>query len=64
MGFQQRTVQAIIDWAAPGDLAAAQHRRIALAYYGDRLQKSREITALECRAAAESEPFGESHARL
>jgi transposase len=48
--FQQRTVQAVLDWAdraAPGDVAADQHRRIALAYYADRLQKSREILALE-----------------
>src|SRR4051794_39782969 len=32
--FQQRTVQAVLDWAeqaAPGDVAAAPHRRIALA---------------------------------
>jgi transposase len=48
--FQQRTVQAVLDWAeraAPGDVAAAQHRRIALAYYQDRQQKTQEIMALE-----------------
>jgi transposase len=48
--FQQRTVQAVLDWAdraAPGDVAAEQHRRIALAYYRDRLLKSQEIHALE-----------------
>jgi len=48
--FQQRTVQAVLDWAdqaAPGDIAADQHRRIALAWYDDRLRKSQEIQALE-----------------
>jgi transposase len=48
--FQQRTVQAVLDWAdqaAPGDVAADQHRRIALAYYRDRQQKTQEIHALE-----------------
>jgi transposase len=48
--FQQRTVQAVLDWAAqaaPGDVAADQHLRIALAYYGDRRQKTQEIQALE-----------------
>lgn len=48
--FQQRTVQTVLDWAdqaAPGDVAADQHLRIALAYYHDRLQKTQEIQALE-----------------
>jgi transposase len=48
--FQQRTVQAVLDWAAqaaPGDIAADQHRRIALALYDDRQRKSQEIQALE-----------------
>src|SRR5262249_17539524 len=48
--FQRRTVQAVLDWAeraAPGDVAAGQHLRIARAYYGDRAQKSQEIQALE-----------------
>jgi len=48
--FQQRTVQAVLDWAAqaaPGDVAAEQHRRIVQAYYADRQQKSLEIQALE-----------------
>ena len=48
--FQQRTVQAVLDWAqraAPGDVAAEQHRRIALAYYGDRQHKTLEIQTLE-----------------
>jgi transposase len=47
--FQQRTVQAALDWAeqaAPGDAAADQHLRIALAYYRDRQQKTQEILAL------------------
>ena len=44
--FQQRTVQAVLDWAqqaAPGDVAAAQHHRIALALYDDRHRKTQEI---------------------
>jgi transposase len=48
--FQQRTVQAVLDWAgpaAPGDVAADQHRRIALALYDDRQQKTSQIQALE-----------------
>jgi transposase len=48
--FQQRTVQAVLAWAeqaAPGDVAAAQHRRIALALYDDRQRKTQEIQALE-----------------
>ena len=48
--FQQRTVQAVLDWAAraaPGDVAASQHQRIALALYDDRLRKTQEIQALE-----------------
>src|SRR6185437_9966392 len=53
--FQQRTVQAVLDWAAqaaPGDVAAGQHRRIALAYYRDRQQKTLDIQALEGDIAA------------
>jgi transposase len=48
--FQQRTVQTVVDWAeqaAPGDIAAAQHLRIALALYDDRQRKTSEIQALE-----------------
>ena len=48
--FQQRTVQAVLDWAAraaPGDVAAAQHLRIGLALYDDRHRKTLEIQALE-----------------
>jgi transposase len=48
--FQQRTVQTVLDWAeqaAPGDIAAAFHRRIALALYDDRKRKTQEIQALE-----------------
>jgi len=48
--FQQRTVQAVVDWAeqaAPGDVAASQHLRIALALYDDRQRKTQEIQALE-----------------
>jgi transposase len=48
--FQQRTVQAVFDWAlqaAPGDVAASQHQRLALALYDDRQRKTQEIQALE-----------------
>src|SRR5262249_18506911 len=48
--FQQRTVQAVLDWAEPaarGEVAASQHVRIALALYEDRLRKNQEIQALE-----------------
>jgi transposase len=48
--YQQRTVQAALAWAAqaaPGDVAADQHLRIALALYDDRLRKNQEIQALE-----------------
>lgn len=48
--FQLRTVQAVLDWAeqaAPGDIAAGQHLRIALALYDDRQRKTLEIQALE-----------------
>jgi transposase len=53
--FQQRTIAAVLDWAqqaAPGDIAADQHRRIALALYDDRLRKSEEIQALERDSAS------------
>jgi transposase len=48
--FQMRTVQAVLDWAAqaaPGDVAASQHLRIALALFEDRQRKTQEIQALE-----------------
>jgi transposase len=48
--FQQRTLQTVVDWAvqaAPGDVAASQHLRIALALYEDRQRKTQEIQALE-----------------
>lgn len=48
--FQQRTLQTVVDWAqqaAPGDVAAAHHRRIALALHDDRQRKRLEIQALE-----------------
>jgi transposase len=53
--FQQRTVQTLVDWAeqaAPGDVAAAQHRRIALALYDDRQRKTGEIHELEREIAS------------
>lgn len=52
--FQRRTVQAVLDWAgaaAPADVAADQHLRIALALHADRAQKTLEIQALECDLA-------------
>ncbi len=48
--FQRRTVRTVLDWAeraAPGDVAAAQHLRIALALYDDRRRKTHEIRAPE-----------------
>ena len=53
--FQQRTVQAVVDWAqqaAAGDIAASQHHRIALALYEDRQRKTQEIQALEREIAS------------
>jgi len=52
--FQQRTLQAVLDWAeqaAPGEVAAGQHLRIALALYDDRQRKTQEIEALERESA-------------
>jgi transposase len=57
--FQQRTVQAVVAWAeqaAPGDVAASQHHRIALALYDDRQRKTQEIKALERELAARLTP--------
>jgi transposase len=48
--FQQRTLQTVVAWAqqaAPGDIAAQQHLRIALDLYEDRLHKNRHILDLE-----------------
>jgi transposase len=48
--FQRRTLQAVCAWAAqaaPGDVAASQHHRLALALYDDRQRKTQEIQALE-----------------
>jgi transposase len=53
--FQQRTVEKVLAWAeqaAPGDVAASQHLRFALALYADRQQKSQEILALEREIAS------------
>jgi transposase len=53
--FQRRTAEAVCAWAeraAPGDVAAGQHRRIALALYDDRQRKTQEIQALEREIAA------------
>lgn len=53
---QQRTVQTVLDWAeqaAPGDIAARQHQRIALALYDDRQRKTQEIQALERELAGQ-----------
>jgi transposase len=48
--FQRRTLQTIVDWAqqaAPGDIGAGLHLRIALALHDDRQRKTQEIQALE-----------------
>jgi transposase len=53
--FQQRTLEAVLAWAAqaaPGDVAASQHLRIALALYDDRQRKTQEIQALEREIAS------------
>lgn len=53
--FQTRTLQTVVDWAnqaAPGDIAADLHRRIALELFDDRQRKTREIQALERDIAA------------
>jgi transposase len=52
--YQRRSLRAILAWAAQApapDLAAAQHRRIALALDGDRAAKTQEIQALEREGA-------------
>src|SRR6266436_1404678 len=53
--YQCRTVQRVLEWAAAAaapDLAAAQHRVIALALNDDRARKTQEILALERDIAA------------
>jgi hypothetical protein len=50
-----RTLDTVLDWAAHAaspDLAAAQHRRIALDLEDDRTRKTQEIAALERQSAA------------
>lgn len=50
IGFQERTVRRVLEWAChapPSDPAASQHRRIAQALNADRVQKERDIQALE-----------------
>ncbi len=57
--FQERTVRAVLDWAeraAPGDVAADHHVRIALALYDDRRRKTQEIQALEREIAGRLAP--------
>ena len=52
--FQQRTVAKALAWAeraAPGDVAADQHVRFALALYDDRQHKTQEILTLERESA-------------
>ena len=52
--FHSTTVDTVLDWAAQAaapDLAAACHRRIALALDDDRLRKTQEIRALEAQSA-------------
>jgi len=53
--FQHPTLDTVLAWAAQAaapDLGAAAHRRFALALDADRLQKAREIQALERDSAA------------
>ena len=53
--FQQRTLQRIALWAcqaAPADAAAVRHLAIAWALDDDRLQKERQIQALEREIAS------------
>src|SRR5438046_10520161 len=48
--FQRPTLDTILVWAqraTPGDPLTELHRRLALAYDDDRLQKTQEIQALE-----------------
>jgi transposase len=54
--FHQRSLHTVLDWAAQAaaaDLASPCHHRIALANEDDRLQKTREIQALERDIAAQ-----------
>jgi transposase len=53
--FQQRTVERVREWAAqaaPPDLAARRHHQIAMALEADRLEKHRQIMALEREIAS------------
>lgn len=53
--YQRRTLSRVLDWAARAaapDLAAAQHRLIALALDDDRARKTQEILGLEGSSAA------------
>jgi len=53
--YQCPTIQRILDWArsaAAPDLAASQHRAIALALNDDRTRKTQEILGLERQIAA------------
>jgi len=53
--FQKRTLENVLKWAAqaaPPDVAANHHRRIALALNNDRAQKELEIQGLERQIAA------------
>jgi transposase len=50
VGYHDRSLRTVLEWAAQAaapDVAAAQHRRIALALNDDRLRKTQEIQALE-----------------
>jgi hypothetical protein len=53
--FHQRTIVKVLAWAeqaAPGDVAASQHVRFALALYDDRHHKTQEILTLEREIAS------------
>jgi transposase len=55
IGFQQRTVQRVLEWAAQAaapDAAAGRHRLIAAELDADRVRKDLEIQAVEREIAA------------
>jgi transposase len=55
VAYHTRTIRKVLDWAgqaAAPDVAAAQHRRIALSLNDDRTRKTQEILGLERELAA------------
>jgi len=54
VAYQTRTIDKVLEWAAHAaapDIAAAQHRRIALSLNDDRTRKALSIRDLECELA-------------